>query len=123
SREVMRDLALGPRQLCRILAAEDADVLAGIEVPVIAADQRLGEEDRVFDHSGDGKVVAVASPMLGEDGLVATRHAVAADVILLEMRGGDGEHVALPHSGGEPLPRVRRVVAGMGAAVEIDGSL
>ena len=98
-------------------------MLAGIEIPVVAANQRLGEEDGIFNDGGDGEVVAVAGPMLREDGLIAARDAVAADVVLLQMRGGDGEHVALPHAGGEALPGVGRERAGVRPAVQVDGAL
>ena len=68
SGQMMRNGALGLRQFRGVFAAEDADVLAGIEIPVVAANQRLGEEHGIFNDGGDGEIVAVAGPMLREDG-------------------------------------------------------
>ena len=55
----------------------------------------------------------------GDLGLIAGHRAVAADVVLFQVRGGDPQHVAFPRRGGKPAPGVvgfrrRRV-----AAVEI----
>ena len=52
--------------------------------------------------------------------LLAARDAVAPHVIGLEVRGGDGQHVAFPHSGRKSLPCVRRVIAGMRPSIHID---
>ena len=55
--------------------------------------------------------------------LVAARHAVAADPAHLQVRGRDGEHVAVPLAGRESLPGVRRVFRRMRTAVHPDRAL
>ncbi len=118
-----RNGSFRPRHFRRVLASEDSDVLAGIEKPVVAAHQGLGQIHRIFNHCDHRQVVAMPRPVLREDGFVAARNAVAAHVIGLQMGGGDGEHVAFPHAGGKALPGVRRVVGRMRASVHPDGAL
>ena len=62
-------------------------------------------------------------PMLGQRRSVAARDAVPPDPADLEMRGGDGENVAVPLACRESLPGVRRVFRRMRPAIHIDGSL
>ena len=97
-------------------------MLAGVEIPVGAAHQRLFQEDRIFGDGDDGQDVAVTDPVLGDDGLIAARQRVAAQIAGLQVRGGDGEHIPFPFRRREALPGVRGVVGRMRPVINIDGS-
>ena len=71
----------------QVLAGKEADALARIEEPGLAAHQRLGEEGRILEHADDGEIVAVHGPVLGEPGLGAAGDAVAPQVVGLQVRG------------------------------------
>ncbi len=64
----------------------------------------------------------MADEMFGERGHVAFGEAVAAQPAHLDVRGGDGEDVAFPFTGGETHPGVGRVVGRMRAAIHPDSA-
>src|ERR1700733_1548873 len=61
-------------------------------------------------------------PMLGNDRLVAARQSVAAQVVHLQVRGGNGQHVPVPFGSRETLPGMRRIVGRMGPVIDINSS-
>ena len=88
--------------------------------PVLgAADERFGQVDRVVNDVDPRQDVAAANPEAGDLGLIAGHRAVAADVVLFQVRRGDPQHVAFPRGGGEPAPRVVGFRGRRVAAVEI----
>ena len=97
-----------------VLAGEQAGSLSRIQEPGLAAHERLSQHDRVLEHARDRQVCAVDVPVLGQPCLGAARHAVAAQVVRLEVRGRDRQRVAFPHAGREPLKGVGGVVGGCG---------
>ena len=70
-----------------------------------------------------GHDVAVADEVLDHGGVLAVGDAVAPDPLRLDVRGVDGQDVAVPLAGREPHPGVRRVFRRMRPAVHPDGSL
>ena len=93
---------------------------ARVEDEVLALDERLGQEHRIGDDADVREVVAVTDEMLGQRRAIAFGQAVAANPALLDVGGGDGQHVAFPRAGREPLPGVRRVLGRMRTAVHPD---
>src|SRR4029453_7921226 len=109
-----------PRYFGRGITVEHRQLLARVEVPVLATNQRLGEEHGIVDHSDHGEKLTVARPVFGHCSLVAAGNAVTTEVVRLEMRGRDGEHVAFPDTRREALKGVFGVLGWMGAPVEPD---
>src|SRR4029450_5678861 len=109
-----------PRYFGRGITIEHRQLLARVDVPVLAADQRLGEEHGIVDHSDHGEKLSVARPVFGHRSLVAAGNAVTTEVVRLEMRCRDGEHVAFPDTRREALKSVFGVLGWMGAPVEPD---
>src|ERR1700691_6413041 len=80
-------------------AQERRKRVAGVQEPVLGADERLGEVDGILHDGNDGEEIAVANVVFGEGGFVAAREAVAAEPAFFQMGGGDFELVALPFAG------------------------
>ena len=91
-----------------------------IQLVVGRADERLGEIHRIADDRRHREDVAVQHPVLGERRLIAARQTVAAHVPFFQVRRLHREHVAVPASGRESRPRVRRVRRWMGTSVHVD---
>ena len=125
ARQVMRNGALGAHHLDHRLALEQPrpvrDALR-VEHELFALDQRFGEVHRIRDRADARHHVAVADEVFRERREIALRHAVPAQPALLDMRGRDHEHVALPLAGREAHPSVRRVRRRMRAAIHVDRS-
>ena len=94
-----------------------------IEDELLALHQRLGEVHGIRDRADARHQIAVAHEIFRERRQIALRHAVPPQPALLDVRGRDHEHVALPLAGREAHPRVRRVRGRMRAAIHIDGPL
>src|SRR4029453_15426172 len=103
-----------PRYFGRGITIEHRQLLARVEVPVLAANQRLGGEHGIVDHSYHGEKLPVARPVFGHRSLVAAGNAVTTEVVRLEMRCRDGEHVAFQDTRGEALKRVFGVLGWVG---------
>ena len=69
------------------------------------------------------KTVAMPEQMFGDGGILTARDSIAPDPAFLQMRGGDGQNVAIPLSGGKSLPGVRGFSRRMRTAIHPDGSL
>jgi len=65
----------------------------------------------------------MADPVLSQGTTVATRYAVAADVVRLEVRRANAQHVPHPDGGGEAAPTVGRIRWRMRSSVEVDRAL
>ena len=120
ARQKTRDLAFLAIDFLNHPARIRRHLLAQIELVVRRAHERLGEIHRVGDDRHHRQDVAIADPVLGERRLVAARQSVAPQIPFLQMRDGDGEHVAVPLRGRESGPRVQRVCRRMRTAIEID---
>ena len=118
--QVMRHELRGAGNLRDVLALRRPHLLAGIEHPALAAHEWLREHRRVVDDRDHGEELAVPHPVLGQRAARRRRNTVAAQVVGLQMRRGDREHIAVPHARREPLPRMRRFGRRMRAAVEPD---
>lgn len=101
-------------------ADERRQGIAGIQVPVFGADERLGEIDGILHGRDDGEEIAVADEIFGKRGLVAAREPVAAEPALFQIRGGDLELVAFPFPDGETVPGLGGVGRWLGPVVHID---
>ena len=113
-------LRAAARSRCVGNTGERAELKSGIEHPVRRAHERLGEVHRILHDGHQRQVVAVADEVLDERGLVAARHAVAAEPAFLQVRGRHLEHVAFPLAGRETLPAVLRVRRWTRPAVHVD---
>ena len=100
-----------------------SDLLVGVVKKIGGADERLGQVVRIVDDHHHGQMVAVPEQMFGSGGVLAARDPIAADPAFLEMRGGDGQHVAVPFAGRESLPGVGGVGGRMRTAIHPNGSL
>ena len=120
---VRRNHAGWRRHFGRRFAVGRENFLARIVNPVFAADHRLGQKHRIVDHDNYREIVAVSRPVLGHDRLIAARNAVAANVILLQVIGGDVQHVPVPHARRKACPAVIGIRRRMRAAIEPDGPL
>ena len=115
ARQVVRNLALGPRHLDVDRAGIERHLVAGIEHEVAALDVGLGQVDGVGDDADPGQHVADADEVLAQRRLVAARQAVTPQVAGLEVRGLDRQHVAFPAARSRSLPRcAARVVRDAG---------
>jgi hypothetical protein len=121
--QVMRHLTLLARHLHRRVARIRLHHGIGRELEAVAADQRLGEVDRVLDHRDVRQHAAVPDEPFGHRGAVAQHGAVAAHPACLEVGGTDHEDVAFPAPGGEALPGVRRIRRRVRPAVHPDVAL
>src|SRR6476659_5687707 len=88
-----------PRYLRCGIAVEHGQLLTGVEIPILAAHQRFGEEHRIVDDGDHGEKLAVTRPMLGHGAHVTAGNPITTEIVRLEMRGGDREHVAFPDTG------------------------
>src|SRR4030095_4951386 len=107
--QIVGDLVTSTLDLDRRDARKRAQLKAGVSHPVRRANERLAEIDRVFHYGDQRQIFTMENEVLDEGVLLAPRHAIAAKPALLEMSGGHLEHVALPLSRREALPRVLRV--------------
>ncbi len=120
---MMRHLALFARDFFHRFARVRRDHLMQVEHEIGAANERLRQIHRVIHHGHDHEMILVPDPMFGDRRAVAAGNAVAPDPADLQMRGGDGQDVAVPFPGRESLPGVRSILGWMRPAVHIDGAL
>src|SRR5262249_1394645 len=73
ARKPVRNSSLWSGDLWSGLASEDAERLAGIQIPVITSNKRLGQKYRIFDDTDNREPVCVARPMFGQNRFVAAR--------------------------------------------------
>src|SRR5262249_9025417 len=84
---------------------------------------RLAQINRVGPDDEMREDVAVADEVLDRRGLLAVGHAVPPNPFLLDVRGVDGQDVAVPFTRRKSLPRVRRPFSRMLTAVQPDRPL
>src|SRR4030095_2899405 len=93
------------------------DSLPRIRDPVGCANEWLREIYGVFNNAHQCQIVAVTDPMLRQRCAIAPRNAITTDPTGLQVCRGDREHIALPLTRREPLPRMRGIVGRMRSAV------
>src|SRR4029434_11209445 len=101
-------------------AREWAQLKSRIGHPIRRADERLSEVHGILHDGDEREVLPVPDEVLGQRGLLAARHTVAAEPPFLEVSGRHLEHVAVPLARREALPRVLRVGRWTGATVHVD---
>ena len=120
---MVRHGPLRPFDFLNDLAGIGRDLLVRIENEVGGADERFGEVHGIVDHDDPRQIVAVTHQVFGDARTVAAGNAIPANPSHLEMSGRDGQHIAFPPAGREPLPRMRRVLGWMRTAVHPDRAL
>src|SRR5690606_31719657 len=116
----MREIALRQHDLDDALARIRPDAVYLIQDVVPVPDEGLLEVDRVFDVDAPRQVVAMPYEMLGDDGAVAARDAVATEPALFQVRRRDLQRAAFPLTGREAHRRVFRVLGRRVTAVHPD---
>src|SRR5262249_11147934 len=94
------------------------DSLTRIASPGLASDERLGEKRGIGNDRCNRKVVAMPNPVFGKRGFIAARESVPLEIVFLEVRSIDVQHVVLPGARRKPLPGVRCVLGWVRAPVQ-----
>ena len=121
--QIVGDQTFRPLDFGDAFAGVRRDLAGRVEDVIVAAEQRLGEIDRIVHHDHPCQIVTVPDEVLGHGRAIAPGDSVTPRPAFLEMRGSDGENVALPLASGKTHGGVHRVIGRVRTAIHPDGAL